>query len=94
MPKRLTTQEFVAKAKAVHGGKYDYSKSEYVDKKTSVVIVCPLHGEFKQTPHHHLRRKQGCPICAKIRATKNNTKSVEDFLKKSSCHTWQSLRLF
>ena len=83
MPKRLTTQEFVAKAKAVHGGKYDYSKSEYVDKKTSVVIVCPLHGEFKQTPHHHLRRKQGCPICARIRAAKNNTKSVEDFLKKA-----------
>ena len=83
MPKRLTTQEFVTKAKVVHGDKYDYSKSEYVDKKTPVVIVCPIHGEFKQTPHHHLRRRQGCPICARIKSAENRIKPVEDFLEKA-----------
>jgi hypothetical protein len=63
MPRKLTTKEFIKKAQKVHGEKYDYSKVEYdgVDKK--VCIVCPIHGEFWQTPHKHLWRKQGCPKC-------------------------------
>ena len=27
---KLTTEEFIAKAKAVHGDRYDYSKVQYV----------------------------------------------------------------
>jgi chorismate mutase len=27
---KLTTEEFIAKAKAVHGDRYDYSRVEYV----------------------------------------------------------------
>lgn len=59
---KLTTEEFIAKAKAVHGDKYDYSKVEYVDSKTEVCIICPEHGEFWQVAHTHLRGA-GCPIC-------------------------------
>lgn len=40
-----------------------------------------MHGEFKQSPHHHLWRKQGCPVCAKIQRAKSNTKTVDNFLK-------------
>lgn len=59
----MTTEEFIAKARAIHGDKYDYSKVEYVNNKTKVCIICPLHGEFWQTPSLHLAGSN-CPICA------------------------------
>ena len=54
MAKRLTTAEFIEKAKKKHGNKYDYSKVEYINAKTKVCIICPVHGEFWQTPDKHL----------------------------------------
>ena len=61
--KRLTTKEFIDKARKIHGDKYDYSKVEYVNVDTKVCIICPEHGEFWQTPYKHVNRKQGCPKC-------------------------------
>jgi len=60
----LTKETFIEKAKKVHGDKYDYSKVEYENTDTNVTIICPEHGEFKQTPHHHLGGS-GCPICGR-----------------------------
>ena len=62
MSKKLTINEFIEKAKQVHGEKYDYSKVEYVNAKTKVCIICPEHGEFWQTPSSHLQG-QGCAEC-------------------------------
>lgn len=62
MGKKLTTEEFIAKAKMVHGDKYDYSKVNYINCSTKVCIICPEHGEFWQIPNAHLRGV-GCPIC-------------------------------
>ena len=61
--KQLTTEEFIRRAKEIHGDKYDYSKVEYVGSKTKVCIICTEHGEFWQTPNGHLNGK-GCPICS------------------------------
>ena len=63
----LTTEDFIEKAKAIHGNKYDYSKVEYKNNKTKVCIICPKHGEFWQMPANHIHRilMQGCPICKK-----------------------------
>lgn len=60
--KKLTTEEFITKAKVEHGVKYDYSKTNYVNSHTKVTIICPEHGEFNQIPNGHLNGK-GCPIC-------------------------------
>ena len=60
---KLTTEEFIAKAKAVHGDKYDYSKVEYVDSTTKVCIICTEHGEFWQKPGSHMKG-HGCARCA------------------------------
>jgi hypothetical protein len=57
-----TNDEFIEKARKVHGNKYDYSKVEYVNAKAKVCIICPKHGEFWQTPDNHLEGK-GCPYC-------------------------------
>ncbi len=59
----MTTEEFIQKAKAIHGDKYDYSKVEYVNASTNVRIICPIHGEFLQRPSHHLGG-HGCSKCA------------------------------
>lgn len=61
--RRMDTNDFVTKAKLVHGDKYDYSKVEYVNSKTKICIICPEHGEFWQQPSMHLRG-HGCPECA------------------------------
>jgi hypothetical protein len=63
MPAKKTTEEFIQDAIKVHGDRYDYSKVEYKNSKTKVIIICPEHGEFKQIPNGHLRGAQ-CFSCA------------------------------
>ena len=53
--RKLTTDEFIKKAREVHGDKYDYSKVEYINKRTKVCIICPIHGEFYQLAGDHMR---------------------------------------
>lgn len=60
---KLTTEEFITKAKAVHGDRYDYSKVKYINNQTKVCIICKEHGEFWQTPYTHLNG-HGCSKCA------------------------------
>lgn len=54
---------FVAKAKLIHGEKYDYGKVEYLNNHTKVIINCPYHGNFEQIPNSHLIGR-GCPKCS------------------------------
>lgn len=60
--KKLTTKEFIEKAVAKHGDRYDYSKSEYSGRKLQVKIICKIHGDFNQTPENHLSGS-GCTDC-------------------------------
>ena len=62
MGKKLTTEEFIAKAIAIHGDKYDYSTSTYIKTHTHINITCYIPGEFQHSPNNHIRG-QGCPIC-------------------------------
>lgn len=66
--KQLTTEEFIKRSKEVHGDKYTYEKTKYVNKRTNVIITCPIHGDFSQNPHNHISQKQGCPECGKEKA--------------------------
>ena len=74
---KLTTSEFIEKAKQVHGNKYNYSKVAYNGNKSKVKIICPIHGEFLQSAASHLKGA-GCPACSGLEKI---TKEV--FLKKS-----------
>jgi hypothetical protein len=56
--------KFVEDAQKIHGTKYDYSQSNYINNHKKVKIICPEHGIFTQTPANHLRGV-GCPICSK-----------------------------
>ena len=75
---RKTDSVFVDQANIVHDGKYDYSKVDYETARQKVIITCPIHGDFLQTPDHHLKG-QGCPKCGNL--ILGNRKSAEDFLK-------------
>lgn len=82
MTKRLTTQEFIERATKVHGTKYDYSLVEFKGMHKDVIIICELHGSFKQRPSNHISCARGCPVCANIKTTSHTRKSLEIYLPK------------
>lgn len=77
MGKKLSKEEFVKRARAIHGGKYDYSEVEYVDAITYVKIKCPIHGFFMQRPVSHVNAKQQCPKCAHQSYKKEQDEFIE-----------------
>jgi len=62
MTKKITLDIFVEKAKKFHENKYDYSQSVYNGYNKEITIICPDHGDFKQTPHKHIKGL-GCSLC-------------------------------
>lgn len=60
--KKKTIEEFIEEARVAHGNRYRYDNVVYINNKTPVIITCPEHGDFPQTPHDHKSGK-GCPKC-------------------------------
>lgn len=58
----MTTEEWIERARQVHGDKYDYSQTVYVNQRTNVKIICPIHGLFEQKADSHIRGC-GCRLC-------------------------------
>jgi len=56
-------ETFISASTLKHGNKYDYSKVNYVNQNTKVIIICKTHGEFTQKPTNHYHSKRGCPKC-------------------------------
>ena len=81
--KRLTTAEFIERAKKIHGTKYDYSKVEYINAHTKVIIICPKHNEFTQTPKHHVNDGHGCNLCGYEIGSKKQALTKKDFIKQA-----------
>jgi hypothetical protein len=48
----------------IHGGRYNYDKVEYTNSTTKIIVMCPIHADFKIAPGKHLFG-QGCPLCSK-----------------------------
>jgi len=61
-------EEFISKARKMHGDRYDYSKSVYTNNKAKVEVICPIHGSFTVRASHHYDTKNplGCKICANL----------------------------
>ncbi len=60
---KLTTDEVIKDFRKVHGKKYDYSKVEYENTDSKVIIICKKHGKFEQLPYAH-KKGAGCPVCS------------------------------
>jgi very-short-patch-repair endonuclease len=70
------TLSFINKASTIHDNIYDYSKVNYINANTPVIIVCKEHGDFNQIPDFHINRKCGCPKCC-ISYKKNTQEFIE-----------------
>ncbi len=79
---RLTTEEFISRARRVHGNKYDYALVEYSVTRVPVKIICREHGEFEQQPHSHLSGR-GCKPCGRLAAGKARRLNTEQFIAKA-----------
>jgi len=95
--KKLTTKEFIQKAKLKHDNKYDYSLVDYINSQTKVKIICLEHGIFEQTPNSHLNGV-GCPICKSSKGEqqiinylkRNNIKYIKEY-KFNNCKNMRPL---
>lgn len=87
MFKEFTTERFIQEGQKIYGDTFDYSKTNYINSKTNVIIICKIHGEFSQRPSHHLdttnENKLGCPSCAMINMGLEKRIPFEQFLTRS-----------
>ncbi len=90
MPKK-TTEQFIKEAQELHKDEsgnpiYLYNKSLYTTKEEKLIIICKSHGEFLQSPNHHLSNKRGCPECAmeiKKQQGEGLRSSTQNFIEKA-----------
>lgn len=72
---------FIEQSKEIHGNKYIYDKVVYTGNEKKVIITCPIHGDFEQTPHAHLYG-HGCPKCGFKQKGESTRMSQEEFLER------------
>jgi hypothetical protein len=53
---------FLKKAREWHKNRYGYEQVDYIDGRTKVKIICPIHGTFEQLPNTHAQG-HGCLEC-------------------------------
>ena len=81
--RRLTIEEFIERAKEIHGDKYDYSNVNYINSNTKVCIICKrCNKAFWQTPSHHLCG-EGCATCGFNSMVQKRRSSKEKFVDKA-----------
>ena len=80
----LSPRDYAIKQfRMIHGDKYDYSKFNYINGHTNVIIICQIHGEFEQLPSNHLSGK-GCIKCSYEKRGLNSRETYESFSEKSN----------
>lgn len=75
----MLTEDFVKRSRALHGEKYKYDKTVYVGYRDKLIITCPKHGDFLQSPDKHLSGR-GCPGCKKEKVGNSKRKSQETWV--------------
>lgn len=83
----LKQEEFILRSKKIHGERYIYDKVVYINMFTNVTITCPIHGDYEQIPHNHLKG-YGCPKCSLSKLEKD----IESLLVKNEIKFEQQKR--
>jgi G:T-mismatch repair DNA endonuclease (very short patch repair protein) len=84
MTKKRTLVEFINDANEKHNNKFDYSKVNYINIDTNIIIICPIHGEFTQTPNNHLYSKYGCKLCGQESTHDKLRSTLIEFINKAN----------
>jgi hypothetical protein len=74
-----TFEDYVKKAKLIHGDKYEYTELIKINKYSHLKIICKIHGEFIKRTGNHIVKKQGCSLC-----TKPAKLTTEMFIEKAN----------
>ena len=82
LSRRNSIEDFIKRAKEKHGDKYDYSKVVLKTVHEKVIIICPEHGEFKQTPASHCYGR-GCKECYEPLRGASQKYTIDDFIKRA-----------
>lgn len=77
--KKKTTEQFIEEARLIYGNMYDYSLVVYKGARVNVIIICPIHHEFTQTPDNHLQGR-ACKKCSDDK----KTMTLEEFIRRSN----------
>ena len=64
LKRRKILLKFIEESNMIHNNFFNYDKINYINNSTDVIITCPIHGDFPQTPKNHTVNKQGCSKCA------------------------------
>nr|WBF70294.1 F-box and FNIP repeat-containing [Megavirus caiporensis] len=62
---KISTEEWIERARQFYGDRYDYSQVIYVSMRQKVTIVCPKHGSFETIPGNFFNTKESCVGCRK-----------------------------
>ena len=83
---RGNKDEFIEKSNILHSNRYDYSKVNYINQATKVIICCKIHGDFEQTPnnHTHKQRPRGCQKCSIIVNGDRQRSNKEIFIQRAN----------
>ena len=80
--KQTASEKFIKESIEKHGDYYDYSKVDYQGAHTKVIIICPKHGQFKQSPSNHLQG-YGCQKCGVFNSHQKANKTKEEYLNEA-----------
>lgn len=83
MSKKLTLDEFISKSNIVHGNKYNYTQSVYINNSTKLRVICPAHGAFEIRAQGHMSGK-GCMSCAIELRRKLKQLNTSEFIRRST----------
>ena len=86
-----TLTDFIIKANKIHNSKYDYSKSNYINSKQKIEIICPEHGSFWQVAGQHING-YGCKECSKYLQTSKKEKVLKNFFEEHDYEVIQSYK--
>ena len=73
---RYDSQKVIDMFNSKYNFKYDYSKVQYKNMQTPIIIGCPIHGEFSVKPYNHLNGVE-CSKC-------NYEKRKKQFIDKAN----------
>src|ERR1700674_2471306 len=85
MNKKLTQEEFIAKAQTIHGDKYNYEQTIYINSHTKIKIICNHCKKiFSMAAYSHTVMKQGCKDCGNAAHVENRRRTYTNlFLQQA-----------